>query len=66
MNFAVSAADFYRLGMDVAFIDKMAAILSISTDRIKIVGVKDNARRRMLKDGLRFLSGGSSVNSMVD
>lgn len=49
MELAVTKEAFFENGMATTFVDTMAAFLKISTDRIKIVGVRNPDKRRMLE-----------------
>jgi len=64
MNFAVTKDDFYNNGMHTDFISTMAAFLNLSTDRVKIVGVRTVTTR--ILEGRRILSNSIAVDSVID
>lgn len=69
MNFAVSKDEFFDNGMHVDFIATMTAFLNLSTDQVKIVGVRSVSNRRILAEDGRVLqesSEGVAVDSIID
>jgi hypothetical protein len=77
MEFSCTVEEFFEDGLDVTFVDTLAAFLDISTDRIKIVGIREvetSASRRVLKNnedsenlfyGSRLLDGEDETNVEV-
>lgn len=53
MEFSCTVEEFFEDGLDVTFVDTLCAFLDISTDRVKIVGIRSVERsvsRRVLED----------------
>jgi len=67
MNFGVNKDAFYDDGHHVDFIATMTAFLGLSTDQVKIVGVKAKSFTRILSDG-RLLQEqeGCEVETYID